>query len=222
VEPHLASSQLTDRQLRTSVCRQLFEHGITHIFVIGGDQPKTEHFFSSIDFLSTIAEEGFIFPHVRVAAYPQGHSFLTTEQLDAAWKEKYQFSELHRVNMKGITQLCLDDTAHLLFAEKLKDQHVQMPLIAGIAGPMKYSTLVKLALKAGVEDTIRFWQRVPDMRSMAMQSVRGYSPNELILSLAKSGQYDGMQLFAYLTPPEKLQQWIEDFTQEVHMLPTKP
>lgn len=163
--------------------------------------------------------EGFVFPFIRVGTYPQEHEFLTKEQLVEARRQKYQFGKEHGIEISAITQMCLTADPIIALAKE-RDEKENMPIIVGVNPASNIATLANIAKRTHITDLISYAKKVKDAGSLIIQSMKGYSPDALIMDLSQTNLFSGIQIFAYTTPPERIQQWMDDFRHDIERIPT--
>ena len=176
--PHLSARLVIDRHHLEEICRQLAGLGVREIFVIGGDVKQPAGDFSSAQgLLAAMAELGHGFSDIGVAAYPEGHPFLT----DAALWQHLRAKQPLATYL--VTQMCFDAGTILAWIDRARREGIALPVVIGLPGVVQRRKLLGLSLKIGVGDSTRFISKHTDLVSRMLGPGR-YSPEELTRKLA--------------------------------------
>lgn len=209
VVPHIAARYVDGPEHLAEIAERLVEAGVTDIFVPGGDldEPVGE-FESAHDMLVALDELEYEFDEVGITGYPEGHAFLSEEELAESMEKKAPYATYI------ITQLCYDPDAILEWVGRIRDRGVDLPVEVGIPGVMKYQRLLKISRKVGVGDSVRFLQKTSGILGFIKEFVgsRGtYTPDDLIEGLAPyaaNPEYDirGVHVYAF-NQASDLEEW---------------
>ncbi len=182
VVPHVAARYVEGRDQLAEIVERLTEAGVTDVFVPGGDREEPAgEFESAHDMLVAMDEIGHSFDEVGITGYPEGHDFLSEEQLAEAMERKAPYATYI------VTQLCYDPEAVLDWIREIRARGVELPVEVGVPGVMKYSRLMDISQKVGVGDSIKFLRKTTGVLGFVKQLVgsRGkYEPDQLIDGLA--------------------------------------
>lgn len=178
IVPHIAARFVRDEDHLTDVCDRILDAGVTDIFVPGGDpDPPKGKFDSSYQLLTTMEELGYEFDEVGITGYPEGHQFLSEDEL-------YEFLEKKEPHATYIaTQICYDPNAIIEWIEDVRARDIHLPIEMGIPGVMKYQRLIGISRKVGVGDSVKFLQKTTGILGFIKQFLgsRGkYSPDDLV------------------------------------------
>jgi methylenetetrahydrofolate reductase (NADPH) len=205
VVPHVAARYVESRDQLEDIARRLKDAGVTDIFVPGGDREEPAgEFESAHDLLVALDELGYSFEEVGITGYPEGHDFLSDQQLAEAMDEKAPYATYI------VTQLCYDPDAVLEWIREIRGRGVDLPVEVGVPGVMKYQRLMKISRKVGVGDSIKFLQKTTGVLGFVKQLVgsRGtYEPDALIDGLAPyvgDDEYkiDGVHIYTFNQTPD--------------------
>jgi methylenetetrahydrofolate reductase (NADPH) len=149
--PHLSARLVTGPEHLERLCRRMSYAGLREVFVVGGDVPEPAGPFpSSHALLYAMAELGYRFERVGIAGYPERHPTIPEEELWRALREKEPFAT-HLV-----TQLCFDPRAVLRWVQDVRRAGIWLPVYVGIPGAVDRSKLLRVSLKIGIGDSLRF------------------------------------------------------------------
>ncbi|MFW6091736.1 MAG: methylenetetrahydrofolate reductase, partial [Actinomycetota bacterium] len=83
----------------------------------------------------------------------------------------------------AVTQLCFDADAICRFAAEAGRRGIDLPLVAGVPGAVDTARLLRIGLKVGVGDSLKFVRRNASVARQLLQP-RGYRPDGLVRKLA--------------------------------------
>jgi methylenetetrahydrofolate reductase (NADPH) len=205
VAPHVAARYVEGPDQLDEIAQRLTEAGITDIFVPGGDREEPAgEFESAYDLLVALDELGHSFDRVGITGYPEGHDFLSEEELADAMGKKAPYATYI------VTQLCYDPEAVLDWIREIRARGIDLPVEVGIPGVMKYQRLMKISQKVGVGDSIKFLQKTTGVLGFVKQLVgsRGsYKPDRLIDGLAPyvdddDYRIEGIHIYTFNQTPD--------------------
>jgi methylenetetrahydrofolate reductase (NADPH) len=182
VVPHIAARYIEGPEELEEIARRLTEAGITDIFVPGGDKEEAVgEFESAYDLLVALDELEYEFDEVGITGYPEGHDFISDEELAEAMEKKAPYATYI------VTQLCYDPDTILEWIEDVRARGIDLPVEVGIPGVMKYEKLINISRKVGVGDSVKFLRKTTGIVGFIKQFIgsRGrYKPDDLIEGLA--------------------------------------
>jgi methylenetetrahydrofolate reductase (NADPH) len=92
---------------------------------------------------------------VAVAAYPDGHPYVSAEALDQTLTTKLTLLEDQGLETQIVTQFGFDSQAIGGWLPRLRRSGLRNPVSIGMAGPATAATLMKFALRCGVRTATR-------------------------------------------------------------------
>ena len=152
--------------------------GTFDILLIGGDRDKG---ISEVHSLMEVIESGALEfmsqKRVGIAGFPDGFEH-SSDQL--------MFDKIEALKSRGIapyivTQFCFDAEIIENWVYQVR-QHTDCEIKIGIAGPMNILSLINLALKCGVGNSIRALQ---GQQSLLTNSYKSYRPERLLQQLQR-------------------------------------
>ncbi|NED94141.1 methylenetetrahydrofolate reductase [Phytoactinopolyspora alkaliphila] len=176
--PHLAARRISDESELNAILARLHAAGVRDLFVVGGDSPAPSgDFADGAALLKAIDAAGFGFERIGVPSYPEGHPHVDDDALWDALLVKQGYATY------TVTQMCLDATVVGQFISAARRRGVTLPVIAGVPGPVPPATLLRMGLRIGVGDSLKFAR---GHRKLARAFLRpsGYRPDALPLALA--------------------------------------
>lgn len=172
--PHLAARQITSTGELHDVLDRLAAAGIEEAFVVGGDaDDPAGPFPDGLSLLRAMAELDRLPARVGVPSYPEGHPRIDTKTLWSALQEKQNYAHY------TVTQMCFDADVVSRFASTAREHGITLPIMAGVPGAVDAAKLLKIGLRIGVGESIRFAR---GNRSVAGRLLgRGRSRSETLL-----------------------------------------
>lgn len=182
--PHLAARYVEDRDHLETMLQQLKSADVNDIFVPGGDRDEPLGVYeSSHDLLVDIEDLGYEFNEVGITGYPEGHSFLSDEELEDVLMRKQDMSTYI------VTQMCFDADKICNWIQSTRDKGVENNVYVGIPGVIEIEKMIKISKKIGVGESIDFLRKnmgVTDFVKSIVGSRGRYDPNDLINELEES------------------------------------
>ncbi|MEJ2860527.1 methylenetetrahydrofolate reductase [Actinomycetospora flava] len=190
--PHLAARSVRDRGELAEHLDRLAAAGVREVFVVGGDaREPAGDLPDGLALLRAMEDLDRRPPRAGVPSYPDGHHRIADDVLWADLRVK-QFHADYTV-----TQLCFDADLVGRFAGEARRRGIDLPVIAGVPGVVDAARLLRLSVRIGVADAVRFAR---SHRSTAGGLLRGgrHTPDELVQGLAATGcDLAGLHLFTF-------------------------
>ncbi len=178
VVPHLAARRLQSRAHLDTVLARLDAVGVRDVFVVGGDGGASSGpFASGVELLRAIAESEAPLHSIGVPCYPEGHSLVKPEALEAALDEKSAIATYM------VTQICFDARTIMRWLSAVRARGVHLPVYIGIPGPIERRKLMSIALRIGLGDSSRMLRKNTGMVGRLMGPAR-FTADALIEGLA--------------------------------------
>jgi methylenetetrahydrofolate reductase (NADPH) len=176
--PHLAARSVESRAQVSKIVRYCETAGIGDIFVVGGDaQHPAGPYDSALPLLEDIREMAGATMKLGVAGYPEGHPSVRPPSLLQTLVAKQETASY------VVTQMCFSAPKIIDYIAIIRREGVELPVWAGVAGPVPRTKLVSLASKIGVGTSLKFLSRQgPLARRLLIGD--SYSPATLISDLA--------------------------------------
>lgn len=191
VVPHLAARQIADRNELAETLDRIGESGMSEVFVVGGDNTEPAGVFTDgLGLLRAMDELGKRPTRVGIPAYPDGHHLIPEAQLASALAAKQSYADYI------VTQLCFDADKVCRYVETARSNGIRLPIIAGIPGSVDTRKLLRIGMRIGVGDSMRF---VRGHRTVAGKLLRpgGYRPDGLVRKLGKQGAVAGLHIYTF-------------------------
>jgi methylenetetrahydrofolate reductase (NADH) len=205
VVPHIAARLVAGREHLEEIIGWLDEHGLREIHVIGGDaREPVGPYASALQMLRAMSRLEHGVEEVGIGGYPEGHPLIDDEELDRALLDKQPFASYI------VTQLCFDAGAILGWISYIRQRGIHLPVYVGLPGAVDRKKLLRISLKVGVGDSVRFLKKQTGLVGMLLKP-GGYSPDELVERLAPYAgdeHYDivGLHLYTF-NQVENTEQW---------------
>lgn len=176
--PHLSARQIQDEAELAMIVKRLQYAGVTEVFVVGGDAGRPAGAFpDGLTLLRALDGLRTRFQRVGVPAYPEGHPAIPREVLWSDLAAKQRYADY------AVTQLCFDADAICRFAAEARRRGIETPLVAGVPGAVDTGRLLRISLKVGVGDSLKFVRRNASAARQLLRP-RGYRPDGLVRKLA--------------------------------------
>lgn len=182
--PHIAARRINSWEALERRIKEMVElAGVTNVLVVGGGiATPLGPYKSTMDILEAGVLDRFGIKDVAVAGHPEGSPDFTEVFAIEALKQKQAFSERTGARMRIVTQFGFDPARALAWAEGLAKIGIDLPVHIGVAGPAKFSTLIKYATLCGVGNSLTMLKRsAGNIVSLAT----GYSPETFVSPLEK-------------------------------------
>ena len=187
VMPHIPARIIKDKATLTNwISMYRNEANVTEALLIGGgaSQPLG-NFDSSIQLIESGVFDDAGFKRLHIAGHPEGSKDIDPDGSNAnvssalSWKQ--EFSNRTDAEMAIATQFCFDATAVTKWAERLKQDGIDIPIHIGIAGPAKLQTLLRFSIECGVGPSMKILtKRAKDITKLLLP----YKPTEILEALA--------------------------------------
>ena len=193
VVPHLAARMIKDRSELSAIIGRLGAAGINEVFVVGGDADDPGRFPDALALLQEMEDIGHGFADIGITGYPEGHPFISGDQLRQALIDKQRYATY------VVTQMCFDVPAIENWIRGSRIDGVRLPVKVGVPGVSDPVKLMGIASRIGVGTSVRFLAK---NRKAIWRLVRSgqYKPDKLIREL---GQLDpglgfkGLHVFTF-------------------------
>ena len=180
--PHLSARLIRDSGQLQEILTRLERAGITEAFIVGGDAEAPVGEFSSGNELLTAADA--IGHHLRIGipGYPEGHPLIDAAELDRALEEKAPRADYL------VTQMCFDPRAIQTWLRHVRGRGVDLPVYAGVPGPIGAMKLLRISAKVGVGESLRVLKSHRGLTHLASPT---WEPTELVRELLGAARDSG-------------------------------
>ncbi|MCZ6567021.1 MAG: methylenetetrahydrofolate reductase [Actinobacteria bacterium] len=178
VVPHIAARSVADGAHLSRILDTIADADIGRIFVVGGDSTDAGDFPDGLSLIQAIESLDYPLPEIGVAAYPDGHPFISHEVLRQALKDKQPYASYMT------TQICFDPVIISNWIADVRSDGITLPIHLGMPGVGSIPKLISIAAKIGVGDSARFLSRHRGLLGrLTRQST--YSPDRLAMGLSQ-------------------------------------
>jgi methylenetetrahydrofolate reductase (NADPH) len=178
VVPHISARLVVDRAHLKEIVQRLHALGLREIFVIGGDvQQPAGSFSCALDLLRALADLGHDFAQIGIASYPERHPLVDEPTLGRALAHKQPFVSYM------VTQICFDPRAIIRWLAGVRQQGIDLPVYIGVPGVLDSRQLLRISMKIGVGDSVRFLSKHTSLVARLLKPGR-YVPDQLVTRLA--------------------------------------
>jgi methylenetetrahydrofolate reductase (NADPH) len=216
--PHIVARNIADRATLDNLLRRLSkEAGVDRALILGGDRDVPA---GDYDSALQIIESGLLQEHgidkIAIAVYPEGHPRISDDVLDKALKDKIAAARAGGLQLILISQVCFEAAPIIEFLRKIRAEGITERIRVGVAGPARYSTLVKYAMICGVGPSLR---ALKERESLAKNLLAGETPERLILELEDAVEAEpslniwGLHFFTFASLKATIE-WVERFRGE--------
>jgi methylenetetrahydrofolate reductase (NADPH) len=178
VVPHVAARLVSGEAHLEKILRWFDEHDLREIYVIGGDaREPVGPYESALQMLRAMSRWEHGIEEVGIGGYPEGHPLIDDEELDRALLDKQPFASY------VVTQLCFDADTILGWISDIRHKGIRLPVYVGLPGAVDRKKLLRVSLKVGVGDSVRFLRKQTGLVGMLLKP-GGYSPDGLVERLS--------------------------------------
>ncbi len=162
VVPHFTARNIANRLVfedyLSSVCGAA---AVDEVLVLAGDMAEpTGEFHCSMQLLESGLFDEYEIRRIGVAGHPEGTPDICQQELNKALAQKNAFARQSDADMYLLTQFCFDAAAIISWEEKINAAGNQLPICAGVAGPMALGALLKIATKCKIGQSMRMLGRL--------------------------------------------------------------
>jgi len=198
VTAHLPAKSIRDLSHLEEIGGVLLYKNINRIFVVGGDLPKPEgDFTTAMDLLNGIKKVGLKFEKIGVAGYPEGHNFISKENIEKAIFEKQKFALESKTDMYVVTQMCFNPKAVNDWVVGLRQKGLTLPVISGVVGPVNLVTLAKFAARVGFTDSANFLKKIDLSKELTKEATKNYKPDKMVDDLVTKNAVEGLHIYTF-------------------------
>ncbi|AOW80915.1 5,10-methylenetetrahydrofolate reductase [Halodesulfurarchaeum formicicum] len=200
VSAHIAARAVRSDEHLETIAETLLDAGVEDIFVPGGDNETPEGpYDSAYALLSDLEEMEYEFERVGITGYPEGHQFIDDDTLREHLLKKEEYADYI------VTQMTFDPDAVADWALEIREDDVELPIIVGVPGVMKYQRLLSISREIGVGDSLSYLRKTTGVFDFIKQFLgsRGqYAPDDFIQGIGEyyaddSYGIEGVHLYTF-------------------------
>jgi methylenetetrahydrofolate reductase (NADPH) len=203
--PHVAARLVRDRSHLKEVLARLQDAQVKCIFVPAGDSSAPAGVYDdSLTMLRDMAEIGHKIEDIGIAAHPEGHPFVSDQDLLWFLKEKQRFATYM------VTQMCFDPNAIIGWLRDIRNAGVTLPTWIGLPGVADVTRLISVSLRIGVGQSVRFLKKQTGLLRKLI-GAKSYQPDSLLGEIAPyiddpALNISGFHLFSF-NDVERTEKW---------------
>jgi methylenetetrahydrofolate reductase (NADPH) len=158
------------------------EADVRRLLVIGGDIEPTGPFPDALAVIlkGRLRQAGI--EEIGIGAYPEGHSRIPADRLEAALDEKLAAAAAHGLAVHIVSQFSFSPERILAWLRKLRACCITKPVKVGMAGPTNVPALLRYAKRCGVNASLRGL-----MSGAAAGLIGNVGPDRIIEALSLAG-----------------------------------
>jgi methylenetetrahydrofolate reductase (NADPH) len=196
--PHIAARLVEGREHVEKIAARLNEHGITEIFVVGGDPDPIGPYADGLSLMRDLLPLCQKVRTVGVPAYPDHHTVIPDAVLDEALLAKQ--SLIRELGLTGFasTQMCFNATTIEHWLRRQRDRGMDLPIHLGVPGAVDRTKLLSLGTRLGIGSSLRYLRKNSGA-ILRMFAPASYDPNKLITPLSRHADELGISALHVFT-----------------------
>lgn len=176
--PHIAARLVRDKCHLGEVLARLRAAQVKSIFIPAGDPTVPAGIYDdSLKMLRDMAEIGHDMEDVGIAAHPEGHPFVSAQELSWYLKEKQRFATYM------VTQMCFDPSTIIGWLRDTRKAGITLPAWIGLPGVANVTRLISVSLRMGVGQSVRLLTKQTGLVKKFI-GVSSYQPDSLLDGIA--------------------------------------
>lgn len=198
--PHIAARMVTDKSHLSSIVDRVRSDGHAELFLVGGDSETPAGEYEGVTpLLRDLLTLNHGLTKIGVTGYPDGHVTIPAEVLRRELHAKAALLRTAGVAGWVSTQMCFDGPLIANWLRTERAAGLDLPVRLGIPGPIDRTKLLKMGLRVGVGQSVRYLQK---NRSGLFKLLTGtdYNPSELLGVLKtelETLNVEGLHLFTF-------------------------
>ncbi|MAR34865.1 MAG: hypothetical protein CL714_04985 [Chloroflexi bacterium] len=193
VIPHLPARNIKNEKELEYYLFQLNKLNIKKILAIGGSSlEKNPTFSSTYELFKTGIFENFDFDQINIAGHPEGNPFDKNSNENLKEKLNWLVNKNYKCNI--VTQWTFDPKQANIWLEKMNKDisniSNNIEIHMGIAGPAKFTTLLRYAKVCGVSASAI----IAKNKGLSLTKLLKHNPKEIIKSIVG---YDNLHFFPF-------------------------
>ena len=182
--PHIAARLVEGREHVEKIAARLNEHGITEIFVVGGDPDPIGPYADGLSLMRDLLPLCQTVRTVGVPAYPDHHTVIPDAALDEALLAKQ--SLIRELGLEGFasTQMCFNARIIEHWLRRQRERGMDLPIHLGVPGAVDRTKLLSLGTRLGIGSSLRYLRKNSGA-ILRMFAPARYDPNKLISPMSR-------------------------------------
>lgn len=197
--PHISARMVRDEAHTLELAEWLRSNNLRKVFLVGGDAEHPGAYPDAVLFLEHLLQADHGLETVGVTAYPDGHSFISDQQLVDALFRKQQL--LAEAGVRGYcsTQMCFDPDTISRWMRDQREYGLTLPIHLGISGVVDKARLMKMGVRLGIGQSLGFLKK-NRTAVIKMMTSTSYDLNDLLMPLSEDMVnlgVEGLQVFTF-------------------------
>ncbi len=206
--PHISARLVRDREHTKELAAWFRDLGITKIFLVGGDAEEPGAYLGAPELLDDLLDTEHGLDTIGVTAYPDGHSFLSSEQVHRALHDKQRLLEAAGISGYCSTQMCFDPETIAKWLRTERERGMTLPVHLGLSGVVDKAKLLTMGVRLGIGDSLKYLRK-NKVAVAKMLTSPSYDPNDLLVPLSADLLdlgVEGLHVFTF-NQVEATEQW---------------
>lgn len=214
--PHIVARNIRSRDALDGTLRRFTqEAGVDRALILGGDRDDSA---GPYDCGLQVIQSGLLEKHgirrIALGCYPEGHPRIPDRLLDQALGDKIVAAQGVGLEVILISQVCFEAAPILAYIKKLRRNAITAPIRVGVAGPAKFTTLLKYAAICGVGPSLR---ALKQRSSLAAHLLGAETPETVLRDVAYARDNDptlnilGVHFFTFASLAKSIE-WAENYS----------
>ncbi len=197
--PHIAARLVEGREHVEKIAARLNEHGISEIFVVGGDPDPVGPYTDGLSLIRDLLPLCQTIRTVGVPAYPDHHTIIPDAALDEALIAKQ--SLIAELGLQGFasTQMCFNAKTIEQWLTRQRACGMTLPVHLGVPGVVERAKLLSLGTRLGIGSSLRYLRKNSGA-ILRLFSPASYDPNKLIAPISRRADelnITGLHVFTF-------------------------
>jgi methylenetetrahydrofolate reductase (NADPH) len=182
--PHIAARLVEGREHVEKIAARINEHGITEIFVVGGDPDPIGPYIDGLSLMRDLLPLCHTVRTVGVPSYPDHHTVIPDAVLDDALLAKQAL--IGELGLQGFssTQMCFNVKTIEQWLVRQRERGLVLPIHLGVPGAVERTRLLSLGTRLGIGSSLRYLRKNSGA-ILRMFSPASYDPNKLIAPISR-------------------------------------
>jgi methylenetetrahydrofolate reductase (NADPH) len=199
VVPHIAARMVRDRVHTKELAGWFRDVGVKRVFIVAGDAEVPGDYFDAVLFLSGLLDTDHGLTAIGVTAYPDGHSYISNDDLSRALHAKQQLLDDAGIPGWCSTQMCFDPSTIETWLRAERAAGLTMPVHLGISGVVDKTKLITMGARLGIGQSLNYFKKNKAAIAKMLTSP-AYDPNDLLVPLSQASLdlgVEGVHMFTF-------------------------